>query len=280
MKLINQILDRGDKKPILWDAYFNKNSKQKPLIIFCHGYKGFKDWGAWYKVAESFAEEDFFFVKFNFSHNGGTIKQPIDFPDLEAFGQNNYSKELNDLADIINFFTNPSFEYIDQIDVNAIVLIGHSRGGGIAIIKASEDPRIKKLITWASVSSFGKRSSTTGDLVQWKEDGVKYITNGRTKQQMPHYYQFYEDYISNEKRFDIERCSKALKIPHLILHGTNDSAVLFEEGENLAHWSLKAELVALKDTDHVFNTKHPWDENNFPKAFLELIKKSIEFTKR
>lgn len=280
MKLINHILDRGDKKPILWDAYFNNNSKQKPLVIFCHGYKGFKDWGAWYKVAESFAEEDFFFVKFNFSHNGGTIKQPIDFPDLEAFGQNNYSKELNDLADIINHFTNPSFEYTDQIDVNAIVLIGHSRGGGIAIIKASEDPRIKKLITWASVSSFGKRSSTTGDLAQWKEDGVKYITNGRTKQQMPHYYQFYEDYISNEKRFDIERCSKALKIPHLILHGTNDSAVLFEEGENLAHWSLKAELVALKDTDHVFNTKHPWDENNFPKAFLELIKKSIEFTKR
>ena len=280
MKLINHILDRGDKKPILWDAYFNNNSKQKPLVIFCHGYKGFKDWGAWYKVAESFAEEDFFFVKFNFSHNGGTIKQPIDFPDLVAFGQNNYSKELNDLADIINYFTNPSFEYIDQIDVNAIVLIGHSRGGGITIIKASEDPRIKKLVTWASVSCFGKRTSTTGDLAKWKEDGVKYITNGRTKQQMPHYYQFYEDYMANKKRFDIERCSKALKIPHLILHGTNDSAVLFEEGENLAQWSLKAELVALQDTNHVFNTKHPWDENNFPKAFLKLIKKSIEFTKR
>ncbi|MGV6831889.1 MAG: alpha/beta hydrolase family protein [bacterium] len=280
MKLINHILDRGDKKPILWDAYFNKNSKQKPLVIFSHGYKGFKDWGAWYKVAESFAENDFFFVKFNFSHNGGTMKQPIDFPDLEAFGQNNYSKELDDLDDIINYFTNPSFEYADQIDVNDIVLIGHSRGGGIAIIKASEDSRITKLITWASVSSFGKRTSTTGDLEQWKKDGVKYITNGRTKQQLPHYYQFYEDYIANEERFDIKRCCSVLKIPHLILHGTDDPAVLFREGENLIKWSPHAKLVALEDTDHVFNTRHPWVENSFPKAFLEIINESIAFAKK
>ena len=62
-------------------------SDSNPLIIFCHGYKGFKDWGAWNLMAEAFAKIGFCFIKFNFSHNGGTIEQPIDFPDLEAFWQ-------------------------------------------------------------------------------------------------------------------------------------------------------------------------------------------------
>jgi len=54
-------------------------------------------------MAESFANAGFFFIKFNFSHNGGTVKQPIDFPDLEAFGNNNYTKELDDLETVIDW---------------------------------------------------------------------------------------------------------------------------------------------------------------------------------
>ena len=32
-----------------------------------------------------------------------------------------------------------------------------------------------------------------------EKDGVKYVVNGRTKQQMPHFIQFYEDFKQNEK---------------------------------------------------------------------------------
>ncbi|WP_435524823.1 hypothetical protein [Chryseobacterium indoltheticum] len=39
-----------------------------------------------------------FSVKFNFSHNGTTVEDPENFADLEAFGNNNYSKELSDLG--------------------------------------------------------------------------------------------------------------------------------------------------------------------------------------
>mgnify|MGYP000221090702 CR=1 FL=1 len=91
--LHNQILEVDERRPIVYDLYFEENALQKPIVIFCHGYKGFKDWGAWHLVAETFAKKGYFFLKFNFSHNGGTIEQPIDFPDLEAFAQNNYTKE-------------------------------------------------------------------------------------------------------------------------------------------------------------------------------------------
>ena len=53
--------------PISGDFSFNNTNKN--LIIFCHGFKGFKDWGPWNLVAEHFAKAGFFFIKFNFSHN-------------------------------------------------------------------------------------------------------------------------------------------------------------------------------------------------------------------
>src|SRR5690606_2997684 len=148
----------------------------------------------WDLVAEAFAKEDLFFVKFNFSHNGGTMGQPIDFPDLEAFAENNYSKELEDLDALIKFLHSTSNPYQAEINPNKLIVIGHSRGGWIATIKASEDQRITQLITWASVSDFGRRTATSGELEQWKKDGVKYVLNGRTKQQLPHNYQFFEDF--------------------------------------------------------------------------------------
>ena len=62
----NLILTSEGKKPIVYDVCFNQTQSPKPVIIFCHGYKGFKDWGAWQLVAETFANAGFFFLKFNF----------------------------------------------------------------------------------------------------------------------------------------------------------------------------------------------------------------------
>ena len=61
------------KKPILTDLHYTKNGQQKAIVIFCHGYKGYKDWGAWNLMATEFAKQNFFFAKFSFSHNGGTV---------------------------------------------------------------------------------------------------------------------------------------------------------------------------------------------------------------
>jgi len=166
----NQILARKEQKSIVFDVFFNKTEKPKPLVIFCHGYKGFKDWGAWNLMAEAFMKANIFFIKFNFSHNGGTVKNPIDFPDLKAFANNNYTKELDDLESVINHFLAKNYEFKNEINVNNVTLIGHSRGGGITIIKAAKDSRITNLITLASVCDFGKRTATIGNLEEWKKD--------------------------------------------------------------------------------------------------------------
>lgn len=273
----NIILNRGDKKPILIDTFYSQNTPNQPIVIFCHGYKGFKDWGAWNLMAEIISKAGFCFIKFNFSHNGGTIENPIDFPDLEAFGNNNYTKELDDLGDVIDW-TQDTFKEHKHIDIKNITIIGHSRGGGIAILKASEDSRITKLITLASVSDFGKRTATIGDLEEWKENGVKYVVNGRTKQQMPHFYQFYEDFIKNENRLHIESAEKQLQMPHLIIHGDKDTSIKIEEAQALHQWNTNSQLAIINDADHVFNVSHPWETDLLSEELNKVVDLIIDFS--
>ena len=272
----NIILNRTDKKPILIDTFYSEDKTNQPVVIFCHGYKGFKDWGAWDLMAEFIAKGGFCFIKFNFSHNGGTMESPIDFPDLEAFGQNNYTKELDDLNDVMDW-AQKQFRNNAHINANEIDLVGHSRGGGIAILKASEDTRITRLITLASVSNFGSRLGSDNEIKEWKEKGVKYILNGRTKQHMPHYYQFYEDFKANEASFHIESAIKRLEIPMLIIHGDNDTSVSIKEAQALHQWKPNSELKIISGADHVFNTKHPWVKEKLSSELEAVVHSALEF---
>ena len=274
----NNILQSKHKKPILVDVFYNQTEIKKPVIIFCHGYKGFKDWGAWNLMAKTFADAGFLFIKFNFSHNGGTIEQPIDFPDLEAFGNNNYTKELDDLESVIDWVSNTA-DFSGEVNLNQLSLIGHSRAGGIVTIKAAEDKRVSRVITMAGVSDFGSRSATSGGLEQWKKDGIKYVVNGRTKQKMPHFIQFYENFIENEERLTIKRAIENLAIPHLIIHGDKDTSIAVDEAKVQHHWNPKSELVVIENADHVFNTSHPWSKKGVSKELHQFINYSISFLK-
>jgi pimeloyl-ACP methyl ester carboxylesterase len=274
----NKILHSENKKPILYDVYFNETNNAQPVVIFCHGYKGFKDWGAWHLVAEAFAEAGFCFVKFNFSHNGGTVEQPIDFPDLEAFAENNFSLELEDLERVLNEIENGS-ENLPK-EISTISLIGHSRGGGIVLIKAEEDARIHKVATWASVSNFKARfQEDTAEFKTWKETGVTHVENRRTKQMLPHNFQFYKDFKKNEERFSIKRAVKNMKIPQFIVHGNDDPTVSENEAKAIHSWNPQSDLKIIKGADHVFNAKHPWDEAALPDCLKSVVERTIAFLK-
>ena len=274
----NRVLTSENNKPILYDVYYNKTEKPQPLVIFCHGYKGFKDWGAWHLVAEAFVDAGFCFVKFNFSHNGGTVENPIDFPDLEAFAANNFSLELDDLDRVLNYIEKGNEDFPSEI--SSISLIGHSRGGGIALIKAEADDRINKVVTWASVSDFKARFQEESEsFKQWKETGVTYVENSRTKQMLPHKFQFYRDFKENEERFSIHRAVKSLKAPLLIVHGSEDPTVSTKEAKAIHSWNPQSELAVIEGADHVFNSKHPWQEEMLPNELNSAVKTTIAFLK-
>lgn len=276
MKIIknkNIIISNSETKDFLADAFYPENHDQLPLIIFVHGYKGYKDWGAWNLMATRFAEAGFYFVKFNFSHNGTTVQNPTEFEDLEAFGNNNYSKELSDLSCVITHFSKEKY-----VDENKIVLIGHSRGGGISIIKTAEDIRIHGLITLGSVDSL-ERFPKNESFEHWKKEGVYFVENGRTKQKMPHYFQFFEDFETNYHRFDVERSMEMTKAHVLIVHGTSDESVPTKNSHHLHLLNPNSELFLVENANHVFGAKEPWKEDLMPYELALVTEKCIDFLK-
>ncbi len=276
-RLINIRIRGKHGKPILTDIFFKASGKPKPVVIFAHGFKGFKDWGHFNLIAERFAEEGFVFVKFNFSHNGTTPGHPADFADLEAFGSNNFSIEMDDLGCVIDFMLNES-EPLQSGDADAekLFLVGHSRGGGVVILKANEDARVEKIVTWAVVNDFGKQWSQEV-MDDWKKKGVVYIENARTHQQMPLYYQFAENYFANKDRLHIPTAVKNIKIPFLIIHGTDDEAVPYQSAVTMHGWNPASELLPVDGGNHVFGAKHPYERTRLPEDAEKVVGKTISF---
>lgn len=270
------IIDGRHQRPILMDLH-HPEAYNGHLVIFSHGYKGFKDWGFWDHAARYFAERGYLFLKFNFSHNGGTPEQPIDFPDPEAFAMNNFTKEMDDLQTVIDWSFTQKESTASGIHFDKMHLIGHSRGGGIVTLKSAEEPRISTVSSWAGVSDFKARFSDTKTLAYWKSAGVIHIENTRTGQQLPHYYQFYEDFMANEERFTIKRAVESLSIPHLIVHGTQDPTVDLKEAKALKLWNPSAQLHIIEGADHVFGGGHPWKHDQLSESMEDVVKATIGF---
>jgi dienelactone hydrolase len=273
----NIVLEGPHGRPILLDIFFTDTRVAKPVVIYAHGFNGFKDWGNFDLIAEQFARAGFVFVKFNFSHNGTTPEHPEEFIDLEAYGNNNFIIELNDLQTVIDWVLS-DHEKSAHIDRKRLYLIGHSMGGGVVILKAAEEKKVRGVVTWASVAEpktpWG--NWTPDKMKQWKEAGVAYYTNSRTKQELPLFYQLYESYNAKKARLNILKAVKRLKVPLLICHGTADPAVPVGQAHAL-HEALSSSQLFLVDSDHVFGRKHPWTRPALPKAMDAVVRKSIDF---
>ncbi len=270
----NVIIKNPQTQDFLADACYPETTDKLPLVIFAHGYKGYKDWGAWDLMAEKIARAGFYFVKFNFSHNGTTLDNPTEFADLEAFANNNFSKEMLDYEAVIDYFISKP-----EINPEKVAVIGHSRGAGISVIKAFEDERVKALVSLAGVSHFGYRFPSGDRLTNWQETGVMYSENARTRQQMPHYFQFYEDYKQNEDRFSVQYSAQHLEKPMLIIQGTDDAAVKDKEAYLLNEWCKGSELIILDGANHTFGATEPWTQATLPPDLQTSTDKIIEFLK-
>lgn len=247
-----------------------------PIILFLHGFKGFKDWGAWPLLAEYLTEKGFAVVRVNFSHNGTTPEQPIDFADLEAFGQNTFTKETQDVQDVLNWLF-AATEIHSKIDLNQINILAHSRGGAIAIITAVEDDRINKI---ASLSGVGKLDRYNDqELAHWKKEGVVYMLNGRTNQNMPLYYTLAEDYLKNETRFDLNLVIQNLKQPYLVIHAENDETVSVTEGKILAELGENASIAIIPNANHSFGGMHPYTDKSLPLDTQLAVDLVVDFFK-
>jgi len=270
MKLTNQIFKGANGRESLIDFQEPDDYEYEDLVVFIHGYKGYKDWGAWNLVQSYFVRNGMAFCKFNMSHNGGTTDEPIDFPDLEAFSLNRYSYELADVKHVLDWLSEKV-----ELTNKRVHLIGHSRGGGIAIL-AANDVRVSSVITWASICDIACRFPEDETLNKWKERGLYTVKNARTQQDMPHKFVLYEDWVQNKEALNIEAKAKKIKIPTLHLHGDKDDSVSITESEALSSWT-NGKLIIINGANHTFDTYHPYEEKEMPHKLHETCVLSLQF---
>lgn len=270
---------KHSNRPFGVDFRYVSNGEQKPVVLFVHGFKGFKDAMHFNSIADVVAEAGFVYVKMNLSHNGVTPEHPQEFVDLEAFGNNNFSIELDDIGGVIDHISSRQLDLpSNEIDTSKVYLAGHSRGGAVSILKACEDTRVKKLVTWAAVADL-EAFWAPGFVKDWKEKGVQHIKNARTHQEMPLYYQMVEDFKKNSPRFKISDQLVNLTIPFLAIHGTADETVPVESLLLLKRANLKVQTHRVEGANHTFGGKHPWTEDELPEHSKELVREMIKFFK-
>jgi len=264
----NKIYTGASNKQSLYDISIPAQWNNK-IIIFIHGYMGYKDWGCWNLVSDFFSSENYAFLKYNASHNGGTLSNPIDFSDLESFAENNYIKEIQDFEAIVRVVDS---EFNSKPE---IYIIGHSRGGGIALLQ-SDFGRVSKIVSWAGISNISERFPTGEALRNWENDGVYFRENGRTHQEMPHNYSQYENFLKYKDRLNIENYCANSSTPTLIVHGEDDQSVLIQEGESIAKW-LNTDLQIIPATAHTFDSKQPYSESEMPFALKQACEATLTF---
>jgi uncharacterized protein len=250
-------------RPFSMDVRWKSDEGYAPLILFVHGFKGFKDWGHFNLMADYFRDLGYVFAKLNLSHNGTSPEHPIDYVDLEAFANNNFSIELGDVDAALSFLLTTEQLPKRLFNPQRIFLIGHSRGGGLALLHAGEDERIAAVATLAAISDLAKRWPSSF-IEDWRQKGTQYIPNNRTGQMMPLHFQLVEDVLNNPERLSIPHKVQQMRQPLLLIHGTQDETLPHSMAEELANWHYAAELLLIEGANHTLGGAHPWEGTELP----------------
>lgn len=241
----------GALGPILVDVRAAGRDSPRPAVVVLHGFKGFKDWGMFPPLADRLARAGFSAVSLNVSGSGVDDGGAFAFPEL--FGHNTFSAELGDLGVVIDALASGSLGVPAPAGIG---VLGHSRGGGVAILRAAADARLGALVTWASIATVRRWGAAA--LATWRATGRQDVVNARTGEVLPLYTDVLDDIDAHGPALDIEAAAARVVVPWLLVHGSADEAVPVEEAERLAALQPRLELERIEGAGHTFGARHPW----------------------
>ncbi len=273
MKRVSFQVPEPPHGPLHGDLYLPDDVLGAPVVVGCHGFKGFKDWGFWPETGARFAAAGMVLATFNFSGSGiGEDFQ--NFTELDRFEADTVGKQLDDLGAILDAVSNRRLP-LGGADVRKLGLLGHSRGGGVALVRASRDPRVRALVTWAAVGTF--RRYDEDQIRRWREQGYLEVENARTGQIFRVGVGLLEDIESHAEAYDPVLAAGRMRVPTLIVHGTRDESVPVMEADRLARALPPGmgKLALINGAGHTFGAAHPF--TGTPPDLDRVLTRTVEW---
>jgi dienelactone hydrolase len=224
---------------------FDVPKNARALVLVVHGFKGFKDWGFFPWLAEHLCGHRFVICRFNMSRSG-IGENPETFDRLDLFAEDTYSCQIADLRQVAQYARS-------RFSGLPIFLLGHSRGGGVALLAAKGVSGLKGVVTWSSIARADRW--TDSEKKEWREKGSMDVVNARTGQVMKVSTAILDD--CEAQQHDILGATAALGVPLLVLHGGKDDSVQPFESEEIAAQVTDVSHLVLGNATHTWNASHP-----------------------
>lgn len=230
--------------PIVGD--FEVAGTPRALVILIHGFKGFKEWGFFPWLSEQLCKAGYAVCRFNMSRCGVTGNGDT-FDRLDLFADDTYAIALSDLHAVVDHARS-------RYPLPAH-LLGFSRGGGVALLGASDIPDLRTVVTWSAIGHVNRWDDAT--VAKWRAEGFSEVLNTRTKQIMRVSTALLDDYDANRERYDVLAAASRLTVPLLVVHGGSDETVPVAEAREIASRVTDTALLIVENASHTYNAIHP-----------------------
>lgn len=263
----------ADGLPVAVDLYPSSRA-EGPLLVGLHGFKGFKTWGFFPWLATRLAGAGFTTALMNFSRCG-IEGDDSTFSRLDLFEQDTWGRRLQDVRAVLDAATRGKLGG----NPGRLGLFGHSMGGGVALLVASRDGRVRSLATLAGVA---QPNRIPAEIVQahLRAFGLVKVQNLRTGQELPVGREFFDELRVHPALADLRAAAARCTVPWLLVHGAQDEAVpLTDAHELLEAASCNAvggdntRLLVPDAGTHTFGATHPF---RGPTPELEQLAAAVE----
>jgi dienelactone hydrolase len=260
----------ADGKPLRGEVRTAGSGVGRPVVLICHGFKRFKDWGFFPKLAERLSRAGMTAVSFNFS-SSGVGPDGLSFTEAERFGHGTYSGDLQDLVTVTGALTKGSL-VPDLPGVATYGLFGHSRGGGMAILHAARNQEVRCLVTWAAIARASCWDSET--VSRWRAAGKLDVASTRTGEVLPLHTDLLADLDQRGRALDPVVAAPQVKANWLIIHGASDESVPVSAARELfdAARGETTRLMIVEHGTHTLGAEHPW------RGYSEELQQAMDAT--
>lgn len=252
----------ADGGPLRGEVRTSGGGADRPAVVLCHGFQGFKDWGFFPILADRLSRAGLTSVSINFGSSGvGNDGETYSEPD--RFGHGTISNDVADLDRVLGALA--SGKLIRGMGpVASYGLFGHGRGGATTVLYAAAHDTVRALVTWAATARAHRWNRDT--VTRWRANGSLNVESPRTGEALPLYVDLLDDVERKGATLDAVNVAGRIGASWLIVHGADDESVPADEARQLYEASSKqrCRLVMIPDTGHTYGVSHPWRGNAAP----------------